>query len=441
MNQAHPNDDNNHPTCNIWERYTERVPAESRALLQTVADIATERGITIFLVGGVVRDLFIGNAHLDFDILVEGDGITLAQAVGQTLGGQVVAHAAFHTAKVTLPDGRYLDFAGARTEWYGSPAALPSTEHGTVREDLQRRDFTINAMAMQLNGDEPGRLLDPFDGYCDLDAGIIRVLHAGSFVDDPTRILRAVRFEARFNFRMEEHTAELARNVIKQHLFDHVSGERIQAEFLLLFARRHAEIGVRRLSELGVFIALEPDWQYTDLTAEFSRLDNALDWAMSEPAISAKLLVTPFQRMLLLFLNQSPAAASRLANRLRLPRREKTLAIATSGLAVLLPRLSHSDLPPSALDALLRDVPIALVPLILAHSDHPLVRERTQRYFVGVRIIPALLNGDDLARLSIPRGPMYREILRALRAAQLDGEITTREQAQAMALRMSQEHI
>ncbi len=135
--------------------------------------------------------------------------------MGTALAGTSTAHEKFHTGKVELPDGRHVDFATARTEYYQYPAALPTAEHSSVREDLYRRDFTINAMAMQLNGDEPGRLLDPFGGGRDLVEGIIRVLHNLSFVEDPTRMLRAVRFEARFGFRMAERTEELARHALQ----------------------------------------------------------------------------------------------------------------------------------------------------------------------------------------------------------------------------------
>ena len=169
-----------------------------------------------------------------------------------------MTHPKFHTGKVELPDAPTVDFATARTEFYQYPAALPTAEHSSVREDLYRRDFTINAMAMQLNGEEAGRLLDPFGGSRDLAEGAIRILHNLSFIEDPTRILRAVRFEARFGFRMDERTEELARHAIEMEMLDRLSGERIREELLALFARPYPEIGLRRLDALGVLSALEP---------------------------------------------------------------------------------------------------------------------------------------------------------------------------------------
>ncbi len=173
------------PARNIWRVFTERVPAEDRLLLARIADIATGNGLIVFLVGGAVRDVLLGCENIDLDLLVEGEGIPLAEAVGRQLGGHVVTHPKFHTGKVELPDKRTVDFVTARTEFYQYPAALPTAEHSSVREDLYRRDFTINTMAMQLNGEEAGRLLDPFGGSRDLAEGTIRILHNLSFIEDP----------------------------------------------------------------------------------------------------------------------------------------------------------------------------------------------------------------------------------------------------------------
>ena len=426
---------------NILTSYEEHVPAESRVLLQTVAEIATTRGLTIFLVGGVVRDLLIGNAHLDFDILAEGEGIPLAEAVAEALGGHVVTHTKFHTAKVVLPDGRYLDFATARTEFYQYPAALPTAEHSSVREDLYRRDFTINAMAMQLNGEEPGRLLDPFGGSRDLAAGLIRVLHNLSFVEDPTRILRAVRFETRFAFQMDDRTEELARHALELDMLERVSGERIRAEFLQLFAHRNAEIGLRRLQALGVLAAIEPGWQISEPAPEYARLEDALAWAQREPALAAQLPEIPHQRLLLVFLHLSEQVATRLAMRLRLRRTEMALATAAPRLAALLPRVARPALRASELDALLFPLPVALALLLLALSDSAMVWERVQRYFTHSRHQPALLSGEDLQCMGVPRGPICGRIMRALRSAHLDGEISSRAEAVTLAIKMVAEEV
>lgn len=423
---------------NIWRLFAERIPAENRDMLQQIADVATAQGCTIFLVGGAVRDLLLGNENIDLDILVEGEGISLASAVGTALGGRVVTHEKFHTGKVEMPDGRHVDFATARTEFYQYPAALPTAEHSSVREDLYRRDFTINAMAMQLNGDEPGRLLDPFGGSRDLTEGLIRALHNLSFVEDPTRILRAVRFEARFGFRMDERTEELARHAIEMELLDRVSGERIRAEFLHLFARPYPEVGLRRMDELGVLISLEPTWSFTGPAPEYGRLEEALAWAETEPVVASHLLDRIHQRLLLIFDRLTADAADRLARRLRLRQKEAVLARRVPALWELPPLLVREGLRDSELDDLLHGLPVPLSLVLLAISEEDIVWERVKHYLLTWRFRAALVTGEDLKRLGVPRGPVYGRIMRTLRAARLDGLITTREEALDLAQRLAQ---
>ncbi|OPZ84589.1 MAG: Multifunctional CCA protein [bacterium ADurb.Bin429] len=424
------------PARNIWALFTARVPEPSRALLLRIAEVATGMGLTIFLVGGAVRDLLVGNETIDLDLLVEGEGIPLAEAVGRELGGHVVTHPKFHTGKVELPDGRAVDLATARTEFYQYPAALPTAEHSSVREDLYRRDFTINAMAMQLNGDEPGRLLDPFGGSRDLAESIIRVLHNLSFVEDPTRILRAVRFEARFGFRMDERTEELARHAIEMELLDRVSGHRIREELRAIFARPFPEVALRRLDDLGLLAALEPGWRLAGPAPEYCRLEDALAWARSQPDVAAHMIEPGAQRLLLVFCRLAPEHAARLTERLRLPVREKRLALLAPRLPVLVPALAVESLKPSELDALLRPLNVPLCLALLALAESPVVWARVQHYLTDLIHVPVPLSGDELKALGIPRGPAFARIITRLRALRLDGAISTHADAVAAAKRL-----
>jgi len=424
------------PARNIWGLFSERVPEANRDLLMRIAGIADEMGLTIFLVGGAVRDILLGCANIDLDMLVEGEGIPLAQAVGERLGGHVVSHPKFHTGKVELPDGRTVDFATARTEFYQYPAALPTAEHSSVREDLYRRDFTINAMAMQLNGEDAGRLLDPFGGSRDLAEGAIRVLHNLSFVEDPTRILRAVRFEARFGFHMDERTEALARHAIEMELLDRLSGERIREELLQLFARPFPEVGLRRLDALGVLSALEPAWHLSGPAPEYGRMEEALQWAAGEPAVAAHRIDAAHQRLLLIFPHLPEEAAIRLAARLRLRKREADFARKAPKLPTLLPVFEQETLPPSVLDEYLRPLEVPLCLVLLGLSGNELVWERTKSYLLKWRALPPLLSGDELKQLGAPRGIAFGGIMRTLRTAQLNGCISTREEALEMAKEM-----
>src|SRR5438034_1751383 len=186
----------------------------------------------VYLVGGTVRDILLGEPNFDVDIAVEGDAIALAQALADALGGRVRAHQKFGTAVVIYRDDEREDVVTARTEFYDAPAALPTVEHASIREDLFRRDFTINAMAVSLKGADLGRLVDPFSGRRDLEAKTVRVLHNLSFIDDPTRIFRAIRYENRYGFRMDDHTLRLARGTIEMGLVGDLSSARLRDERL-----------------------------------------------------------------------------------------------------------------------------------------------------------------------------------------------------------------
>ncbi|MGZ4388592.1 MAG: CBS domain-containing protein, partial [Gaiellaceae bacterium] len=212
----------------------------------------------VYLVGGTVRDILLGEQGFDVDIAVEGDAIALAKALAEELGGRVRPHEKFGTAVVVYDDGERVDVVTARTEFYDAPAALPTVEHATIREDLFRRDFTINAMAVSLKGADYGRLVDPFGGRRDLEARAIRVLHNLSFIDDPTRIFRAIRYENRYGFRMEPHTERLARACIEMGLVGDLSSARLRDELVALLEEGEIRHSILRLADLGADRAIHP---------------------------------------------------------------------------------------------------------------------------------------------------------------------------------------
>jgi tRNA nucleotidyltransferase (CCA-adding enzyme) len=210
------------------------------------------------LVGGAVRDLLLGGQTVDLDVAIEGDARAVARELAQRLGGEAVEHERFGTATVRAGE-LALDLATTRRERYVEPGALPEVEPAALAEDLGRRDFTINAMALGLTGDDLGVLHDPHGGSEDLEQGVIRVLHGRSFIDDPTRLLRALRYEARFGFHMDEQTERLAREAAAGAGFSTVSGPRVRDELLDLLAEDNAPAAVERLHELSLDRALDPD--------------------------------------------------------------------------------------------------------------------------------------------------------------------------------------
>jgi len=252
----------------------------------------------VYLVGGTVRDILLGEPNFDVDIAVEGDAIALARAIAGVLGGRVRAHDKFGTAVVLYGDGERVDVVTARTEFYDAPAALPTVEHASIREDLFRRDFTINAMAASLQAEDFGRLVDPFGGRRDLEAKRVRVLHNLSFIDDPTRIFRAVRYENRYRFAMDDHTLGLARACIELGLVGDLSSARLRDELVALLDEEHAGRSILRLAELGADRAIHPqlaaDAETVELRDRLVSLDGELSlgippWRLALVALARRM--------------------------------------------------------------------------------------------------------------------------------------------------------
>jgi tRNA nucleotidyltransferase (CCA-adding enzyme) len=348
------------------------------------------RGEGVYLVGGTVRDLLLGRTSFDFDIAVEGD----APAFARSLGGEVTEHGRFGTAVVSFSDGHHIDVVTARRETYSAPAALPDVEAGTIEDDLARRDFTVNAMAASL-GDDFGRLVDPHGGRADLDAGVIRVLHPRSFVDDPTRIFRAVRYENRLGFRMDPETERLAREGVSGTAL--LSPARMREEVVALLSEDAAERALERLAELAAAPQLEPGL--------IGRLD----------AVQAEL--DPGAPLWRLRLAALAAAHPGLVDRLSLRRGD---ARAVVDAVTLAPRLAEATDPVEIADLAGRAPEAAL--LALADRESPALRD----WFTRLRDVRLEVTGTDLAELGLPESPRVGEILEELRRRKLRGELDGR---------------
>jgi len=372
----------------------------------------------VYLVGGTVRDILLAERSFDVDIAVEGDAIALAQALADALGGRVRAHEKFGTAVVVYGDGDRVDVVTARTEFYDAPAALPSVEHASIREDLFRRDFTINAMAVSLKGDDYGRLVDPFGGRVDLDEKRIRVLHNLSFIDDPTRIFRAIRYENRYGFRMDEHTLGLARGCIEMGLVGDLSSARLRDELVALLEEGEVDHSILRLAELGADRAIHPhlaaDEEAVALLARLRALTQQYEvevpaWRLGLIALARKL---------------PPDEVYGWLQRLKMRRRdtEQIAAAVTVGPRIV-ERLRDQDVEPAEIAALAdRYAPDA--PLFaLALAD----QEPLHAYFRGLRDVRLEVSGTDLADLGLAESPRVGEILAELRRRKLNGELDGRE--------------
>ncbi len=424
------------------------LPPELLALLRDASQAARELGFSIYLVGGFVRDLLLNQPNLDLDLVVEGDAIALAKRLAKKRGGRVHGHTRFGTARWILKEERKeekgkmekeilssfisplssLDFTTARTEFYAHPSALPEVETSSIKQDLRRRDFTINTLAICLDPERYGQLLDPFGGEADLQRGILRVLHNLSFIEDPTRILRAVRLEQRLGFKIEPRTARLIGDALDT--LRRVSGERVRHELTLIVQESEPEKALARLAGLGVLRAIYAPLRFTDWHAEKYRA--ARDGDAPKPLAYFGVLAY----------HLTQAEAREFAARLKFPKAETEAILQLLALReeVTLPLSAPpTTVAPSAIYRLLEDYSDDALALAALATDDALVRERIDLFRARLRAIAPELTGDDLKRMGIPTGPAYRKILTRLRDARLDGEISTRAEEEKLARRQLEE--
>ncbi len=388
-----------------------------RPLFDAVAALG-DRADGVYLVGGTVRDILLGEESFDVDIAIEGDAIEFGRALADALGGRATPHERFGTAVVSYGDDERVDVVTTRTELYDAPAALPTVERASLREDLFRRDFTMNAMAVSLKPSDFGRLVDPFGGRADLDAGVLRVLHNLSFIDDPTRIFRGIRYEARYGFRFEEHTARLARGTIDMGLVGDLSSARLRDELVTLLEEPGAAGGIRRLGDLGADRAVHPRLRADEEAAELFERAVALRDELGVEVPGWRLGLAVLGRDL------TPEETYDWLERLKVRRREANLiagAIAVSERIV--ERLRVEALAPADVaalaDALAPDAPL----LALAREDRPELRD----YFTRLRAVRLEIGGAELAELGLEESPRVGEVLDELRRRKLNGELDGRE--------------
>lgn len=425
---------------NFAARLESALPPAHLALLKAIAAAAHRQHNALYVVGGFVRDLILERPSLDFDLVVEGNAIRLAKALAAQWGGRVTAHTRFGTAKWFLgpqaaaqfagagppaaaPLPAALDFITARMEFYAHPTALPTVERGSIKLDLHRRDFTINTLALRLDGRHYGELHDYWGGYTDIQQGAIRVLHSISFVDDPTRMLRAVRFEQRFGFAIEPRTLDLLRAALP--LLARVSGDRIRHELDAMLAEPGAPQMLDRLHALGLLTAIHEHLPWDGWTrARIEHLPRHLPDPVWGLDAEWKGVALPLGVAYTLWLARVPVEAARaVARRLQMSLSLQVAIEAACNLWQDLPALRAAS--PSQVAFRLADQPaLALYALYLAAPDEE-VRQKLHSYAARWQHMRPTITGHDLRARGLPPGPAYRTILNGLRRAWLDGEITT----------------
>ena len=412
----------------------QRLSPQRIELIELAGRLAAGRGAACCLVGGCVRDLLLGRPVRELDLVVEGDATALGGELAARLGGTARSPTRFGTAKLELPQRETIDLASARRETYPSPAALPVVEPTGIDEDLLRRDFTINALAIHVEPACFGKLRDPCGGVRDLRLGLIRVLHDRSFIDDPTRALRAVRFAHRLGFRLEQGTSRWMSEASRQGVLDLLSGSRLRRELSLLLLEMPLRRAAELLAESGLLSAIFPDAAASEeALARLERLDALLDrtrpLAEGEPR---RLAV--FVSMLLA--ENRATDVQRLADRLDLRGGDRELAIG----AVAEARRLASRLAPlldSASGIYFALERSSAEEALAAAALSPEVTSSVVAHLNRLSRVRPALGGDDLIRMGIPPGPAHGRILREILAARLDGIVKTPEEEAEMARRLA----
>lgn len=417
----------------------DRLPAPTRDLLHLAGRLGASLGLPVYVVGGFVRDLLLQRPNQDIDLVAEGDGLRLARALAKELGGRVREHRKFLTSMVIFTDtqGREqrLDVATARLEYYEHPAALPTVELSSIKMDLFRRDFSINALAVRLDGSF-GQLVDFFGGQRDIKDKVIRVLHTLSFVEDPTRCLRAVRFEQRYGFHIGQGTEKLIKNALSLKLMDRLSPQRLYGEFRHLCEEDAPLACFTRMDQLGIWEAIAPQLGLTPTRkALLQRLQEISGWY--------RLLYFEEEPLpwLVYFLGLNHglnyALTAEHYRRLGLPEALRAVVLSQRehlrSLGSQLARRQAEGAAPSALCALLRPLRLEFLLYLMAQTSDAPLQKNISRYITQWRRETADITGDDLRRLGLAPGPACGRILAAVLRAKLDGQAPTAESQLALA--------
>jgi tRNA nucleotidyltransferase (CCA-adding enzyme) len=409
---------------NLKEKIHKQFPQELVEFLQTAGSTAENLGCRVFLVGGAVRDLLLARINLDLDLVVEGDAIILAEKLAKINNGKVIAHSRFNTAKIKWEKWT-VDIASARAEGYEKPGALPTVQSSDLKSDLIRRDFTINAMAVSLDPQNYGELIDLYQGQQDLDKGLIRILHDNSFKDDATRIWRAVRYEQRLDFKIEPHTLDLIKEQIA--FLDAISGDRIRHELELCLEEDKPEKALSRANNLGLLNRIHPSLE-------------ADEWLVNK-FIKARGIIQPYtppEELYLSFLiyRLTMSELNQVISYLKFTRNINQTLADCLNLKSELKMLSETDIPPSWIYRYLSPYTLTSILANMIACNIHLVKQRMELFLNKLHHVQPLLSGEELIEAGIPAGPHVKEILVLLREARLDGKVSTAAEELAIVKKM-----
>ena len=378
---------------------------------EIVRRIAVDDDWKVYLVGGPVRDVILGQDINDLDFGIEGDALSFSRVIARELDGEVIDHPQFMTTSVIAPDIK-IDLATSRKETYTGHGMLPQVVPGSVSDDLARRDFSINAMAIPLWQEHP-KLLDPYGGLIDLNARLIRVLHGKSFNEDPTRLFRAIKYESRLGFSIATDSLSMMFSAVENEVMSMVSGARIRRELELIFSEPTALAIISRSQALGLIKAVHKTWMNAPF--RFEKLEELKD----------KLHHDPMSGLVAICWDLPNTDAELLITRLSMSRIWADVVRDTVRLRSLESKLSSERMPSSLIYALLDSISYSVLQTGKILTDNPVFLSRLALFTDTLMSVSPFLSGDDLLSLGVPEGPIIGNILGLLREQQLDGKITT----------------
>jgi tRNA nucleotidyltransferase (CCA-adding enzyme) len=422
---------------NLTAMLKERLPKNVIALMKDLGETADRLGYNAYLVGGIVRDILLKHENLDVDIVIEGDGIQFAHEFAENHPVRVRSHKKFGTAVLIFPDGFKVDVASARMEYYETPAAPPIVETSSLKMDLLRRDFTINTLAVKLNKKDYGTLIDYFGAQKDLKEKVIRVLHNLSFVEDPTRILRAIRFEQRFDFKIGKLTLALIKNAININCFKDLSGKRLFMELKLLLMEQDPIQAIERMNELDLLHVISPEIRLTkDLKGILEGTKEVISWFkllyLEEACESWKVywygLTSPL----------TDKALREMAKNMRMDdlenRRMISQRVDVDQVLEKLFRLKRNN--HFGVYTLLSQYDTETLLYMMAKANNQTIKKIISNYFTKLKGTKVILKGKDLRNMGFQPGPLYRKIFDSLIEGRLNGKINSK----ADEVRLVKEH-
>jgi len=414
-------------TRNILKFMKERLSPRIFDMLQVIGEKADELGCNAYVVGGFVRDLFLYRTNEDLDIVIEGDGIVFAKKYAKFVNARIHSYEKFGTAVIIFQDGFKIDVASARMEYYKFPAALPTVEMGSIKLDLFRRDFTVNTLAIQLKPNKFGLLIDFFSAQKDIKEKSIRVLHNLSFVEDPTRVFRAIRFEQRFGFSIGKLTSGLIENAVKMDFFKRLSGRRVFAELRQILEEENPLAAIKRLDEYDLLNVAHPSIELNNhMISLLSSVKKVLSWH------DLLFLEEPYMKWAVYFLALTrycdKKTADEICMRIELAPRYKTIFCKERFEADRSMLWMERNLPAknSTIYKQLAVFRIELILYMMAATKNKTVKRSISNYVTQLRHIHTSVKGKDLKKMGIEPGPIYREILQAVLDAKLNGQLKTR---------------